>query len=37
MEKPGIECPWGFGHRRVHNLRHTFGRGVRAAGWINED
>jgi integrase len=33
----GMECPWGFRHLRIHDLRHTFGRRVRAAGWSNED
>ena len=33
----GEECPWGFRHLRIHDLRHTFGRRVRAAGWSNED
>ncbi len=33
----GVECPWGFRHLRIHDLRHTFGRRVRAAGWSNED
>ncbi len=32
-----MECPWGFRKLRVHDLRHTFGRRVRAAGWSNED
>lgn len=33
----GAPCPWGFRHLRIHDLRHTFGRRVRAAGWSNED
>lgn len=33
----GVPCPWGFRHLRIHDLRHTFGRRVRAAGWSNED
>ena len=37
QEAFGIDCPWGFRHLRVHDLRHTFGRRVRAAGWSNED
>ncbi len=36
-EELGVDCPWGFEHLRVHDLRHTFGRRVRAAGWSNED
>ena len=32
-----MPCPWGFRHLRIHDLRHTFGRCVRAAGWSNED
>lgn len=26
------EAPWGFAHVRVHDLKHTFGRRLRAAG-----
>lgn len=33
----GAPCPWEFRNLRVHDLRHTFGRRVRAAGWSNED
>ena len=33
----GQECPWGFRNLRVHDLRHTFGRRIRYAGWSNED
>ena len=33
----GLECPWGFRNLRVHDLRHTFGRRIRYAGWSNED
>ena len=33
----GIESPWGFENLRVHDLRHTFGRRIRYAGWSNED
>ncbi len=28
----GVACPWGFAHVRVHDLKHTFGRRLRAAG-----
>ena len=33
----GIECPEGFRNVRVHDLRHTFGRRLRAAGVGLED
>jgi integrase len=26
------KAPWGFAHVRVHDLKHTFGRRLRAAG-----
>lgn len=29
-------APWGFRHLRVHDLRHTFGRRLRAAG-VNKE
>jgi integrase len=28
----GRPAPWGFAHARVHDLKHTFGRRLRAAG-----
>ena len=28
----GRAAPWGFEHVRVHDLKHTFGRRLRAAG-----
>jgi integrase len=31
------ECPMGFRRIRVHDLRHTFGRRLRAAGVSLED
>ncbi len=31
-KETGHESPWGFGHVRVHDLKHTFGRRLRAAG-----
>ena len=31
-EKFGRPAPWGFEHVRVHDLKHTFGRRLRAAG-----
>jgi integrase len=31
-KKLGAACPWGFAHVRVHDLKHTFGRRLRAAG-----
>lgn len=37
QEELGEESPWGFRNLRVHDLRHTFGRRVRFAGWSNED
>ena len=30
--KFGRPAPWGFEHVRVHDLKHTFGRRLRAAG-----
>lgn len=33
----GSPCPWGFANVRVHDLRHTFGRRLRAAGVSEED
>lgn len=30
-ERFGKEVPWGFEHIRVHDLKHTFGRRLRAA------
>lgn len=33
----GGTCPWGFANVRVHDLRHTFGRRLRAAGVSEED
>ena len=32
QEKFGRPAPWGFEHVRVHDLKHTFGRRLRAAG-----
>lgn len=32
LEKLGMPAPWGFEHVRVHDLKHTFGRRLRAAG-----
>lgn len=32
QEKYGRPAPWGFEHLRVHDLKHTFGRRLRAAG-----
>ncbi len=37
QEVLGEACPWGFRNLRVHDLRHTFGRRIRHAGWSNED
>jgi len=31
-QKFGRAAPWGFEHVRVHDLKHTFGRRLRAAG-----
>jgi integrase len=31
-EQFGRPAPWGFEHVRVHDLKHTFGRRLRAAG-----
>jgi integrase len=33
----GTPCPEGFRHLRVHDLKHTFGRRLRAAGVSFED
>ena len=30
-ERFGKDVPWGFEHIRVHDLKHTFGRRLRAA------
>lgn len=30
-ERVGKDAPWGFKHVRVHDLKHTFGRRLRAA------
>ena len=30
--KLGRDAPWGFAHVRIHDLKHTFGRRLRAAG-----
>ena len=30
-ERFGKEAPWGFEHLRIHDLKHTFGRRLRAA------
>ncbi|KEZ78362.1 tyrosine-type recombinase/integrase [Salinisphaera hydrothermalis] len=35
--KIGGEAPWGFANLRAHDLRHTFGRRLRAAGVGKED
>lgn len=32
QKEMGREAPWGFAHVRVHDLKHTFGRRLRAAG-----
>jgi len=32
VEKYDRPAPWGFQHVRVHDLKHTFGRRLRAAG-----
>lgn len=32
QEKFGRDAPWGFAHVRIHDLKHTFGRRLRAAG-----
>lgn len=37
FEVIGAECPWEYRNLRVHDLRHTFGRRIRYAGWSNED
>ncbi|OGA03077.1 MAG: hypothetical protein A3H35_03640 [Betaproteobacteria bacterium RIFCSPLOWO2_02_FULL_62_17] len=31
-ERLGRDAPWGFAHVRIHDLKHTFGRRLRAAG-----
>jgi integrase len=31
QERFGKEAPWGFEHLRIHDLKHTFGRRLRAA------
>jgi integrase len=31
QERLGKDAPWGFKHVRVHDLKHTFGRRLRAA------
>lgn len=33
----GEEPHWGFAHPRVHDLKHTFGRCLRAANVSEED
>ena len=35
-EECGRRAPWGFEHVRVHDLKHTFGRRLRAAGVSEE-
>jgi integrase len=30
-ERLGRDAPWGFAHVRIHDLKHTFGRRLRAA------
>ena len=35
-ERFGRAAPWGFAHVRVHDLKHTFGRRLRAAGVSDE-
>jgi len=30
--KLGRDAPWGFSNVRIHDLKHTFGRRLRAAG-----
>jgi integrase len=30
QERFGKEAPWGFEHLRIHDLKHTFGRRLRA-------
>jgi integrase len=30
-ERFGKDAPWGFAHLRIHDLKHTFGRRLRAA------
>lgn len=36
MEQTDKPVPWGFRHVRVHDLKHTFGRRLRAAGVSEE-
>jgi len=36
LETLGREAPWGFAHVRIHDLKHTFGRRLRAAGVSEE-
>lgn len=36
-ERTGESAPFGFRHARVHDLKHTFGRRLRAAGVSFED
>lgn len=36
-EETNQPAPWGFRHVRVHDLKHTFGRRLRAAGVSFED
>jgi len=36
-EELGKECPFGFRNIRVHDMKHTFGRRLRAAGVSFED
>jgi len=31
LERFGRQAPWGFEHLRIHDLKHTFGRRLRAA------
>ena len=37
QERFGRQAPWGFEHLRIHDLKHTFGRRLRAAGVTEED
>jgi len=30
-ERFAKDAPWGFAHLRIHDLKHTFGRRLRAA------
>jgi integrase len=36
-EETNQPAPWGFRHVRIHDLKHTFGRRLRAAGVSFED